>query len=181
MMTYNELRKAASDKGFTGKSPTRAELEGFLAGLEGQTIEEQILTMVEALGAAEEPVTTEEIVEAACEAAGPVALDSVAPPPAEKSTKRTVCHGDALEARKLKYAGLVEDVFNEATKPLTWGKVVKAVEEKEGVKVYSGMWHNCGDAIKAMVAAGKLHEVKEEGKRAAYVKAEPSRQLELPL
>ena len=184
MMTYNEIRKLASEKGYKAegkKTPTRAELESFLAGLEGQSIEEQILTMVAAVEASG-PLTTEEIVEAVQDSEpGPVALDTAAPPAAEKGTKRTVCHGDALEARKQKYRTLVEDVFAESEKPLRWGEIVKLVEAKEGVKVYSGMWHNCGDAVKALVAEGKVHEVKEEGKRATYVKAEPSRQLELPL
>lgn len=185
MMTYNEIRKHAADKGFKaegGKTPTRKELESFLAGLEGQSIEDQILAMVKAVDAQGEPVTTEEIVEAAeaAEAAGPVALGEVAPVPTPKG-KRAVCHGTALEARKLKYRTLVEDVIGASDKPLTWGKVVKAVEELEGVKVYSGMWHNCGDALKALVAEGKVHEAKEEGKRATYARAEPSRQLDLPL
>ena len=179
MMTYNEIRKHAADKGFKaegGKAPTRKELEAFLAGLEGQSLEEQVLAMAAALEAQPEPVTTEEI----AEAAGPVALSELTPVPSQKG-KRSVCHGDALEARKLKYRGLVERVFEEANAPLTWGKVVKAVEEIEGVKVYSGMWHNCGDASKALITEGKVHEHKEEGKRATYTRAEPSRQLELPL
>lgn len=184
MMTYNEIRKVASEKGFKAegkKTPTRAELEAFLAGLEGQSIEDQILTMVAAVEASG-PLTTEEIVEGAQEAGpGPVALEEAAPAKPKEGTKRTVCHGDALEARKKKYRTLVEEVFAESEKPLRWGEIVKLVEAKEGVKVYSGMWHNCGDAVKALIAEGKVHESKEEGKRATYVKSEPSRQLELAL
>lgn len=181
MMTYNEIRKHASEKGFKaegGKSPTRKELEGFLASLEGDTIEEQVLMMVAAVEAHEEPVTREEIVKAA---EGPTPLNEAAPPKVTDRTKRAVCHGSALEARRLKYRALVEEVMQEATKPLRWGEIVKAVEEKEGVKVYSGMWHNCGDAVKAMLAEGKLTQSKDGPKRATYSRVEPTNQLELPL